>query len=245
MTQTIFQVQSRTEVKPKVLRQKGIVPGNIFGADGSLAVQMTAKNFRKLYEEEGETGLIYLQIDQNKKQRPTLIDEVQVDPVNGNFIHVTFKQVNLSSKITAEIPVEVIGKFDVNEATLVVVKDQIEVEALPTDLPEKFEIDVARLTAIGQTVAYKDLNYDRSKVTLILGEEGEEEPVVIVQEQREEEPEEAPAPVEGEGAEGVEGATAEGETAGEGKAEDGEQKPADAKAPADKKPAGDQKAPAK
>lgn len=208
MTQTTFKVDKRAAEKPKHLRQQGVIPGNIFGKAGSIAVQMPALAFRDLYQEVGETGLVYLEVAGSQKQHPVLVDEVQVDPVDSSVVHVAFKQVDLTDKIKAEVPVEVIGKFEVPEAVMVVVKDKIEVEALPTDLPEKFEIDVSTLTAVGQMIAYKDLHFDRSKVTLILGEEGEEEPVVLVQEQREEEPEEVPVV---EAVEGEEGAVAAGE----------------------------------
>src|SRR3990172_3239160 len=156
MTQTTFAVEKRAAEKPKHLRKQGIVPGNIFGKDGSIAVQMPALGFRNLYREVGETGLVYLEVTGSKKQHPVLVDEVQVDPVDSSFVHVAFKQVDLADKIKAEVPVEVIGKFEVPEATMVVVKDKIEVEALPTDLPEKFEIDVSILKTVGQTIAYKD-----------------------------------------------------------------------------------------
>jgi large subunit ribosomal protein L25 len=216
MTQTNFTVQLRADQKPKFLRREGLVPANIFGGDESIAVQMPATEFSRLYEEVGETGLVYVQIEGGKKQYPVLVEEVQVDPVDDSLIHVSFKQVNLTKKIQATVPVETLGEFDVPEGVLVVVQNEIEVEALPTDFPEKFEVDVSVLTEIGQMITYKDLEYDREKVTLILGEEGEEEPVVLVQEQREEEEEEPEEeelldedgePV----AEGEEGEAAEGE----------------------------------
>lgn len=227
MTQTIFQAEKRAEKKPKQLRREGLLPANVFGGDGSLALQVNAKGFDRLYEEAGETGLIYLEVAGDKKQRPVLIDEVQMDPVDGSLIHVAFKQVDLTDTIEADVPVETIGKFEVPEAVLVVVKDEITVEALPADFPEKFEVDVSVLTAVGQMIAYKDLQYDRSKVKLVLGEEGEEEPVVLVQEQQKEVVEEAPVAVEGEeGAAPAEGgeAKAEGDAPAEKPAEGGEEK---------------------
>lgn len=222
MTQTIFQAEKRSDKKTKQLRREGILPANVFGAAGSLALQVNSKGFADLYEEAGETGLIYLNIAGDNKQRPVLIDEVQMDPVDGSLIHASFKQVDLTDTIEAEVPVETIGKFEVPEGVLMVVKDEITVEALPTDLPEKFEIDVSVLTEIGQVIAYKDLKYDRSKVKLILGEEGEDEPVVLVQEQQQEEPAEEAAPAEGE-----EGAAAPAEGGEKPEGDQSSDKPAD------------------
>jgi large subunit ribosomal protein L25 len=79
--------------------------------------------------------------------------------------------------------------------------DVVEVEALPQDLPEKFEIDATQLTEVGQMVSYKDLQFDRSKVTLMIDEEQMDEPVVMVQEVKEEvEPEAAEGDAAAEGA---------------------------------------------
>lgn len=246
MIKNTFQVDQRAQIKPKHLRAKGILPGNVFGKSGSVAVQMNTHAFRKLHQQAGETGLIYLEVAGSTKQHPVLIDEIQVDPVDAELIHVAFKEVDLTDKIEAKVPVEVIGKFEIPEATIVVVKDEIEVEALPTDLPEKFVVDITVLTAVGQMIAYKDLKFDRSKVTLVMGKEGENEPIVLVQQQRAEEVEEVPVVEPVEGAEGsVEGAV-EGETpATEGEAGK-ESKPGDEKTvkPADGKPAAGKAAPA-
>jgi large subunit ribosomal protein L25 len=192
MTQTKFAVKERETAKPKQLRSKGLVPANVYGDGKSKAVQVGYQEFIKLYDEAGENSLIYLSIEGETKPRPVLIAEVQLDPLTGKIIHVAFQQVSLKEKISAEIPVEIEGEFKVAGGVLVVVKDAVEVEALPTDLPEKFVFSVEQLTEIGQTITYKDLIIDKTKVTLVLGEEGEDEPLIIVQEQKEE-VEETPA----------------------------------------------------
>lgn len=179
----------------KVIRQDTAV-ANIYGPNmESIPVQMNYKDFDALYNQVGESTVAYLRMD--KKEYPVLIEEVQRHPVTDLPIHVSFRVVNLKEKISAAIPVEVIGEIDIPEAVLVMVKDEIEVEALPTDLPEKFEIDVAGLTQVGQSFTLADLNYDRSKVTLVL-DEGEEEtsPVVLIQEVKEEVEEEEPVETE-------------------------------------------------
>ena len=150
--------------------------------------------FKKLYSEIGQSGVGYLQVDKTQ-QLPAMIDEVQLNPVTDEPIHVSFQVVDLAEKVRAEIPVELTGKFELPEAVLVTVKDEVEVEALPTDLPEKFVIDVEQLTAVGQSITLADLVYDRSKVEIILGDDGLEEAVVLVQEV-EEEPEEPEEPIE-------------------------------------------------
>jgi large subunit ribosomal protein L25 len=223
MTKITFPISTR-DLKgknAKQLRAQKIVPGNVYVAGGdSVALQFSEKEFNKLYEEVGETGLVYLKIDELKKDRPTLVDEVQVDPVSGSVLHVSFKEVDLKEKIEAEVQIELVGEFELKEAVVIQVKNSIIVEALPTDLPEKFEVNIGDLTEIGQSITLADLDFDKSKVSLVEVESDEdwENPVVLVQEQREEEVEEV---IEEEEVDGEEGEKVEGE----GEEKDGEDMP--------------------
>lgn len=170
------------------IRKTG-VPGNIFSPkEDSTAITISTKDFLKLFGEVGESGVAYLKLD--RKEIPVMIEEVQWHPVRDEPLHVLFKVVDLKQKTEALIPVEVVGEFEIPEAVLVTVRDEIEVRALPTDLPEKFVVNVETLTEIGQSITLSELDYDRSKVEIIVGEEGEDAPVVLVQEVKEEEEEE-------------------------------------------------------
>lgn len=187
--------------KANRLRGQGLVPANISGnVDKTVAVSVQAKDFAKLYEEVGDTGLFYLTVTGEKAERPVLISEVQFDSLSMQPLHVVFRQVNLSEKITAEVPVEVIGELAVKDAVLVKVRDTIEVEALPADLPEKFEVDISGFAAVGDSISFAQLSFDRNKVKLMIEEAELESPVVLVQEVKEEVEEVAPAaeaPAEG------------------------------------------------
>lgn len=200
----LFTVSPRTITGKKVkqLRRQGIVPGHVYGSgEETVLFQSPMNEFRRLYDKAGETTVIYLKLGDDTQEKPVLVDEVMVDPLSGELIHVSFKQVNLREKIEAEIPVETVGEFKVANAVLVMVQNTIKVESLPTDLPEKFEIDVEALTEIGQMVTLGDLAFDKQKITLV-GMETDEDlqaPVLLVQEQQEEESEAeeaAPAEVE-------------------------------------------------
>ena len=184
-----FKTQPREVVGKKVsqLRRKGFVPANISGnVDKTLPVVVELAKFDKLYSQVGDTGLFYLSVEGEKKDRPVLITEVQRDPITNAALHVVFRQVDLSEKITAEVPVVVVGEFEMKGVVLATLHDVVEVEALPQDFPEKFEIDAAQFTEIGQMVTFKELHYDHSKVTLMVDEELLEDPVVMVQEVKEE-----------------------------------------------------------
>lgn len=212
----MFQTEPRTLSGKKVgqLRRQGLIPGNISGdLAQTIPVSMDLRKFGKIYEEVGDTGLFYLTVAGDKTERPVLVDDVQLDPISATPIHVVFRQVDLTEKISAEVPVELVGEVEIKDALVVVLHDTVEVEALPQDFPEKFEVDVTKFTQIGDMVAYKDLQFDRSKVNLTIEEDQLDEPIVMVQEIKEEvEPEPV---VAAEGAEGAEPAApaAEGDAA--------------------------------
>ncbi len=207
--------------KSHQLRATNQIPANISGdLDKPVPIAVDKTAFTKLYAKVGDTGLVYLKVEGEKVARPVLINEVQIDPIIATILHVSFRQVDLTEKVNAEVPVELVGELNVDNALVVTVQDAIKVSALPQDLPEKFEIDISQFTEFGQSVTFAQLSYDKSKVELDIDEEQLDTPVVLVQEVKEQ-VEEEPA------AEAVEGeaAPAEGATPAEGA--DAEKKPAE------------------
>jgi large subunit ribosomal protein L25 len=169
---TKLSVQKRTikGKKVKTLRSSGILPGHVFGNHTENAdVQVDAKTFAKVYKLVGETGLIDLQVEGESATRPVLIDDYALHPVTGNILHVDFHQVNLKEKVQATVPIETVGesKAILEGAVLVMAYNEVEVEALPTDLPDRLEVDLSKLDAVGSDVKFSDLSYDRSKVTIM------------------------------------------------------------------------------
>ncbi|MBP7875652.1 50S ribosomal protein L25 [Candidatus Woesebacteria bacterium] len=201
-TNIVFHVTSRKiDQKMAQVRLDGLIPANIYGlSKDSTTVSIPGKSLFQHLKTEGETGLLYLIIDEKNTQQPVLFSEIQKHPVTNEIVHVSFLRVNLAEKITKEIDVKLVGEFDLKEATVILVKDVIEVEALPADLPEAFFIDVSKLTEVGQEVRVADLEFDRSKVELQMTEEEQDEPIALVQEVKEEvaeEPEVEVAPADG------------------------------------------------
>lgn len=158
--------------KVKHLRNKGILPANVFGnRKSSLAISVNLADFEKVYREVGETGLIDILVEDTKV--PALVSNVSFNPVSGKILHVDFRQVDLKEKITANVPVELIGESPAEKQGLGVVVSyltELEVEALPSDLPERFTIDISKLTEIDQSISVKDVQLD-SKVKITLDPE--------------------------------------------------------------------------
>ena len=199
--------------KTKNLRSQGIIPANVHGdIDKPISIAFPKNSFNTLYQEVGDTGLFYLTIEGDGKDLPVLVDGATFHPVSDELLHVVLKKVNLKEKITAQVPVELVGENTISGAVVVAVMDSVEVEALPTDLPEKFEIDISKLTEIGQSVTYQDLDYDKNLVSLMIAQEEFNNPLVLLQEQKEEVEEEPTPETEVIGDQGTEKPTETGET---------------------------------
>jgi large subunit ribosomal protein L25 len=145
--------------KVRHLRKKGLLPANIYGkAIESVAVQVGLKEFEHTFKETGETGLIELHLDGQK--RPVLIHNVQLDYLTQEPIHADFYQVNLKEKIKTMIPVVLVGEAQAvaeKLGMLLHTLNEIEVEALPGNLPENFEVDVTKLATLNDQITVGDL----------------------------------------------------------------------------------------
>lgn len=187
--------------KVKQLRKQGIIPANVFGPKTkSKAISVDASTFTSLFKEAGETSLVDLKIEGEDSVRPILISNIHVDPVSHEILHADLHQVDLKAKTTAEIPIVAIGEAPAAKVggILVMLRNAVDAEALPTDLPEKIEVDVSVLAKVGDSILAKDLSVNRAKVTL---EIDDEEPIFTIQEP-EDEPEPEPEPAEGGDTEG-------------------------------------------
>lgn len=173
--------------KVSTLRKKGLIPANIFGKKmKSEAITVNSKDFTEVFKKAGETQIIDLE------GMPVLVSNIQTHPVSGETLHVDFRQVDLKEKIEAMVPVELEGESPAekqNLGTVVQQIDEIEVEALPADLPEKIVVDISILAEVDQAIHVKDLKVSKD-VTI---KTDMESIVVKVEPLAEEEVVEAPA----------------------------------------------------
>lgn len=223
MQKYILKAEKRTVIGSKVkqLRRTGVVPANLFGKTiESQAIQVNAVDFNRVYKEAGETSLIWVQVGGEEKERPTLVTSVHYNPITGDKLHIDFHQVNLKEKVTANVPVEIIGESELVASNLAVLSqslNEIEVEALPTDIPENITFDITSLKAIGDLLKVSDakvpseveIKTDPEQIVVVLQEPMKEEVVPIVEEVAEDATG-AEAPAEGEPQSGEK--PAEGET---------------------------------
>lgn len=211
----------------KKLRRTGILPANIYGRDfKSTSIQVPTKEFEKVYAIAQGTGLVDVEV--NGEIHPVLIQNVAEDHNKNEFLHADFYKVNLKEKITAKIPVEGVGEAKAETDKVGLLEQpvsEIEIEALPTELPDKIEVDVTNLAVVGDQVIVEQLTIptgvtvlsEPSQVVFKIGE--------LVSKETEEVLAEAEAEAEAAAAETAEGeAAADGEVKKEGEA--GEDLPA-------------------
>lgn len=155
--------------KVKTLRKEGLVPAHVFGHNvKTIHVSVAENDFEEILAEAGETTIVNLKTDGQK--RPVLIRGVQTHPVTDKILHVDFYQVSLKEKVKVEVPLEIVGESGAVEKKLGVLLTpvlELEVEALPQDLPEKIEVDITGLENVGDAIHAKDLKVDKAKIELL------------------------------------------------------------------------------
>jgi len=144
--------------KVKKLRREGILPANIYGKDiKSLAVQLAQKDFDKVFKEAGETSLVDIMVD--SQTIPVLIHNTQTDYL-GNYLHADFYKVNLKEKVKTMVPILIVGepKAVIDKVGLLMnILSEVEVEALPEQLPEHIEINVEKLALVDEQITVEDI----------------------------------------------------------------------------------------
>lgn len=144
--------------KIKKLRRDGILPANIYGKDiKSASIQVPYSDFNKVFKEAGETGVVDVTL--GGTAIPTLIHNIHKDSF-GNVLHADFFKVNLKEKVKATIPLNFVGEPKAvtdKIGLLMPIHSEVEIEALPTELPESFEVNVENLAEIDQQLTVGDI----------------------------------------------------------------------------------------
>jgi large subunit ribosomal protein L25 len=126
------------------LRRAGQVPGVLYG--GGADPRPFAVDERELRHALAGTGAV-VELELDGESSPAVLKDAQRHPVRGNTLHVDFLRVRLDVAITATVPLELIGGEDApgtkEGGVLEHVTREVSIEALPTDIPERLELDVS------------------------------------------------------------------------------------------------------
>ena len=153
--------EERGKNEARRLRRAGQLPAVLYGGKSSagVAIKMDPKELLEiLHSESGVNTLIALSVDGGAASQ-VLVKEFQLDPVSNELLHVDFYRPPLDKVITVTVPVTLAGEAaGVKQQGGLVdfVQRDVQVECLPTEIPEHLEVDVSPLM-IGQGVRLRDL----------------------------------------------------------------------------------------
>src|SRR3989338_7603168 len=145
----ILKAEKREITGKKVsnLRKQGKIPAVVYGVgEKSVLLQVLGKDFEKVFREAGESTLVELEIGPDRKN--VLIHEIDFDPIKDTPRHVDFLQVRMDKPIRAKVHVVFEGESGAVKnlgGVLVKVAHELEIEALPKDLPHEIKVDISNL----------------------------------------------------------------------------------------------------
>jgi large subunit ribosomal protein L25 len=166
MEKVILKVQAREGKGKKVakdLRKQGLIPAVVYRAgEEALSLQLPSGDMEKaLQTKAGENVLIALKISGSAKakDKTVVIKEIQREPIKDQILHVDFNEISLTETLKVNVPLVSKGEaagVKKDGGVLEHVVWELQIECLPTDIPEKVEVDVTNLN-IGDAVHIKDL----------------------------------------------------------------------------------------
>jgi len=209
----------------KKMRREGIVPAVIYGPTiDTTPLEIAFKDLSKILDVGGrENVLIDAKIEGIKKtalSKTVIIKDVQRDPVRGSIKHVDLLEVQMDKVIRVSVPIHITGEAKGVELGGILQHEtrELEIECLPSDIPESIDVDVTDLD-IGDSFHVSDLEVKENIKILVDGEHN----IVSVATPQKEEEEKTAEELEQELSESFEeGEQAEGEAEeakSEGKAE--------------------------
>ncbi len=151
--------QARTVIgkQVKALRRQDLIPAVIYGAGGEpVHVSCPRRALEIVLAKAGGTHLINVTVDGSTHN--AIVREVQRDKVKRTLLHVDFMRVDLSKKLRTEVPLVFVGEPKLASDLLLSHNVQsIEVECLPTDIPDHIEVNMANLSQLGDQITVGDL----------------------------------------------------------------------------------------
>lgn len=156
------------------LRSVGKVPAILYGEKiEPLPLVVNVRDLVFLFRKSmGGSIIVKLEIEGEKRGHTVLIKEIQRHPARRSYVHIDFQKIAMDEKIHASVPLKIVGEAPgVKEGgVLQHVLWEVEVEALPKDLPDHIEVDVGELN-IGDTIRVLDLPQIEGLETLTNSEE--------------------------------------------------------------------------
>jgi len=178
-------------------RLTGMVPATLYGGNhkGAISLSVNAKQIGKILRSESGHNTIFTVQVANGNQENAIVKDWQVDPVSGKLLHVDLYRVAMDVRMRVKIPVHTFGEpqgVKMQGGVFEMVTREVEIECLPSDIPEEFKVDVSEYL-IGKQLRAADLPFDPNKVKLITDPARVLAHVVVLKKEEEPAPEAAVA----------------------------------------------------
>jgi len=141
------------------LRRRGLVPGVMYGRGiAPMPLAVDAKRLRELIHAGGYNVVVRLNIEDGGEAPTVMLKEIQRDPIGGGVLNVDFQKISLTEKVTAQVPIVLLGEAPgvKQGGVLDQVLREVEVECLPTAIPVSLELDISDLE-VGHSLHVSDL----------------------------------------------------------------------------------------
>ena len=188
----VAQPRSVTGKKVRTLRAEGIIPLVVYGRTDPVNVQASEFDTRRAVEQAGGQ-LIALQIEGEDQTRSVLARELQRDAISGLLLHADLYEVDVTERIQVEVPLVMVGEpklVDSGEAVLLNMLTSVEIECLPTEIVQSFQVDVSGLADMDDAVYVRDLIVPEGIEMVTSGDEMIARMQPVLEEEEEEEEEE-------------------------------------------------------
>ena len=157
---TVKERESRGSADSRRLRKQGFIPGVLYGkGKGSYAICVPERELRRVLTGAGGLhAILDVVLEGQATTHASILKDYQQDPIRGHISHIDLQEVRLDQPIQASVTVQLIGEpAGVKEGgVLSQVQREINVEALPMEIPEHLDLDVTGM-AIGDTLRLADL----------------------------------------------------------------------------------------
>lgn len=159
----MVEINLKALARKKGEKKEKSIPAVLYGPEiKSQPIWVKKGDFVKAYRNAGESSLINIEMEGDKKEHLALIYDVQPHPVRNDFLHIDFFQVKKGKKIEAEVEIEYVGESSaVKEQGGIFLKNltELKIRCLPKDLPKKIQVDISSLKEIDDCIYIKDIDF--------------------------------------------------------------------------------------
>ena len=145
----------------KQLRISGLVPAVVYGSEiDSVKCSVDERAFRDLIQDFGRNAIVSLKVEGDQDYE-TIVKDIQRHPVSWDVLHIDFHRISMTKQLVVDVQIHAEGTpagVRNDSGILEQMLHQVEVECLPGNIPEKFEIDISNLN-IGDSIHVSDLSF--------------------------------------------------------------------------------------